>query len=79
MKKYFDTISYQTVKCFKINSFYMYVINKNKITNSKYITFIRKISQILLNIIYNLFTLEFNLSTYFMILTIFFFSLVFPF
>lgn len=73
MKKYFDTISYQTVKCFKINSFYMYVINKNKITNSKYITFIRKISQILLNIIYNLFTLEFNLSTYFMILTIFFF------
>lgn len=57
----------------------MYVINKNKITNSKYITFIRKISQILLNIIYNLFTLEFNLSTYFMILTIFFFSLVFPF
>lgn len=51
----------------------MYVINKNKITNSKYITFIRKISQILLNIIYNLFTLEFNLSTYFMILTIFFF------
>lgn len=36
MKKYFDTVSYQTVECFKINSFYMYVINKNEITNSKY-------------------------------------------